>query len=100
MRLSEAWLRCRQTKLVYPNHRLPPWLTGDATRDRSNRWLALASEQLSVKTKLPISVDSHLRFLDRHVQLLRVAPYAVPRTFTTRRHLHDVVACSSHIVWA
>jgi hypothetical protein len=29
----------RETKLIYPNHRLPPWLTEDATRDRSNRLL-------------------------------------------------------------
>jgi hypothetical protein len=41
MRLSDAGLRRRQTKLIYPNHRLPPWLTESAhTRDRSNRWLA------------------------------------------------------------
>jgi hypothetical protein len=39
MRLSDAGLRQRQTKLIYPNHRLPPWLTEDATRDRSNRLL-------------------------------------------------------------
>jgi hypothetical protein len=25
MRLSDAGLRCRQTKLIYPNHRLTPW---------------------------------------------------------------------------
>jgi hypothetical protein len=31
MRLSDARLRCRQTKLFYPNHRLPPWLAEDAT---------------------------------------------------------------------
>jgi hypothetical protein len=39
MRLSDAGLRCRQTKLIDPDHRLPPWLTEDATRDRSNRLL-------------------------------------------------------------
>ena len=39
MRLSDAGLRCRQTKLIYPNHRSPPWLTEDAPRDRSNRLL-------------------------------------------------------------
>jgi len=26
MRLSDARLRNRQTKLIYPNHRFPPWL--------------------------------------------------------------------------
>ena len=30
MRLSDAGLRRHQTKLPYPNHRLPPWLTEDA----------------------------------------------------------------------
>jgi hypothetical protein len=39
MRLSGAGLRRRRTKALYPNHRLPPWLTEDATRDRSNRLL-------------------------------------------------------------
>jgi hypothetical protein len=31
MRLSDARLRRRQTKLIYPNHRPSPWLTEDAT---------------------------------------------------------------------
>ena len=39
MRFSDAGLRCRQTKLIYPNHRLPPWLTEDEARVRSNRLL-------------------------------------------------------------
>src|SRR5580658_5935969 len=30
MRLSDAGLHQRQTKALYPNHRLPPWLTEDA----------------------------------------------------------------------
>ncbi len=30
-RLSDAGLRRRKTKAVYPGHRLPPWLTKDAT---------------------------------------------------------------------
>jgi hypothetical protein len=40
MRLSDARLRRGQTKLIYLDHRLPPWLTEDAARDRSNRLLA------------------------------------------------------------
>jgi hypothetical protein len=39
MKLSGAGLRQREPKRIYPNHRLPPWLTEDATRDRSNRLL-------------------------------------------------------------
>jgi hypothetical protein len=31
MRLSDAELRRRKTKLIYPNHRFPPWLNGDDT---------------------------------------------------------------------
>src|ERR1700720_2572528 len=30
MRLSDAGLRCRKTKLIYPDHRLPSWPTEDA----------------------------------------------------------------------
>ena len=39
MRLSDAGFHLRQSKALYPNHRLPPWLTEDDTRDRSNRLL-------------------------------------------------------------
>jgi hypothetical protein len=39
MRLSDAGLHRRQTKALYPKHRLAPWPTEDATRDRSNRLL-------------------------------------------------------------
>jgi hypothetical protein len=35
MRLSDARLRQRQTKLIYPDHRLLPRFTEDAARDRS-----------------------------------------------------------------
>ena len=41
MRLSDAGLHQRQTKALCPDHRLPPWLTEDARRDRSNRLLGL-----------------------------------------------------------
>jgi hypothetical protein len=39
--LSDAGLRRRPTKLVYPDHRSPPWFTEDETRDRSNRLLGI-----------------------------------------------------------
>jgi hypothetical protein len=39
MRLSDARVRCRKTKLIYLNNRLPPWLTEAAARDGSNRLL-------------------------------------------------------------
>jgi len=41
MRLSDAGLHQRQTKALYPDHRPPPRFTEDATRDRSNRLLAV-----------------------------------------------------------
>jgi hypothetical protein len=67
MRLSDAGLHQRRTKALYPNHRLPPWLTEDATRDRSNRLLgadlaatrivqpiiAMATEIISLKWAPP-----------------------------------------------
>ena len=40
IRLSDAGLRQRQTELIYPNHRPPPWPTEDASsRARSSRLL-------------------------------------------------------------
>jgi hypothetical protein len=39
MRLSDAGLRRRQTNLIYPDHRLPPWPNETRPRDRSNRLL-------------------------------------------------------------
>src|SRR5579862_3788630 len=40
MRLSDAGLGRHRTKLFYPDHHpLPPWLTEEAIRDRSNRLL-------------------------------------------------------------
>ena len=41
-RLNDAGLRKRRTKMLYTNHRLPPWLTEDDTRDRSNPLLECA----------------------------------------------------------
>jgi hypothetical protein len=46
MRLSDAGLRQHRTKALYPNHRLPPWLNEDDTRDRSNRLLGDATATL------------------------------------------------------
>src|SRR5580693_9196522 len=39
MRLSDAGLRRQPTKLIYPDHRFPPWPNEAAPRDRSNRLL-------------------------------------------------------------
>jgi len=55
MRLSDAGLRRRQTKALYLNHRLPPWLNEDATRDRSNRLL---------DAYVPLNGAFHLSLID------------------------------------
>src|SRR5258708_3029402 len=39
MRLSDAGMRCRGTKLIYLNHRPSPWPTEDAPHDRSKQLL-------------------------------------------------------------
>ena len=46
MRLSDARYRQRQTKLLYPHHRLHPLLTEAATRDGSNRLLDATTSAL------------------------------------------------------
>jgi hypothetical protein len=49
MRLSDARARRKKTKLIYLNHRLPPWLNEDDTpRDRSNRWLDVIRVELRI----------------------------------------------------
>jgi hypothetical protein len=53
MRLGDAGLRQRQTKARYPNHRLPPWLTEDATRDRSSRLLDGCADGKFAPSKMP-----------------------------------------------
>jgi hypothetical protein len=45
MRLSDAGLHQRQTKALYLNHQPSPWLTEDATRDRSNGLLCVCASQ-------------------------------------------------------
>jgi hypothetical protein len=51
MRLSDAGLRQRQTKALYLNHRPPPWLTEDDSRDRSNRLLGIVVASVYVEGK-------------------------------------------------
>ena len=56
MTVSDARVRQRQTKLLYLNHRLPPWPTEDATRDRSN--LLDITREVRVNS-LPINIVPH-----------------------------------------
>jgi hypothetical protein len=64
MRLSDAGLRQRKTKLIYPDHRLPPWLNEDAPRDRSNRLLDGSADDSHCATfnGAHFDHDSHARY--------------------------------------
>jgi len=59
MRLSDAGLHQHQTKAVYPDHRLPPWLTEGPTRDRSNRLLAVEPQRVTLRPRKQ-ETDQHL----------------------------------------
>jgi hypothetical protein len=58
MRLSDAGLHFGETKLIYPDHRLPPWLTEDDARDRSNRLLGATRETLA-PSQCSIHTETH-----------------------------------------
>ncbi len=81
-RLSDAGLRCRPTKLIYPNHRPPPWTTEDTPRDRSKQLLefgATPASQMPLFTCFKDRPDSN-------------ADQSVPRTQYVRnaQHWHHV----------
>jgi hypothetical protein len=61
MRLSDAGLRRRPTKLIYLNDRPPPWLTEDVTRDRSNRLLDLIQDRRPKKYRSIVSLLQAIR---------------------------------------
>jgi hypothetical protein len=75
MRLSDAGLRQRQTKALDPNHRLPPWLTQAAPRDRSNRLLdACGDGDRSASVVVPQLARSRTRIkLSDHCTRVRPA---------------------------
>jgi hypothetical protein len=81
MRLSDAGVRRRPTKLFYPNHRLPPWLTEDAARDRSNRLLDCRATPAS-KLTLGSIAELTLGLVGRK------DPVVVPATGAQRRLLN------------
>ena len=72
MRLSDAGLRLRRTKALYPNHRSPPWLTEhDAPRSlepivRGQRHVEPAVVGQGNCTRLmPISADRGMCSIER-----------------------------------
>ena len=60
IRLSDARLRRQQSKLIYPNHRLPPWPTEAATRERSNRLLDVIATSTKVSSGAQMRVENAL----------------------------------------
>jgi hypothetical protein len=57
MRLGDAGLRCRQTNLLYPNHRLRPWLAEVAPHDRSNRLLDVSRTKVNWRAVCNNSIE-------------------------------------------
>jgi hypothetical protein len=90
MRLSDAGLRQRPTKLLYPNHRLPPWLSEDAPRDRSNRLLDPA---LPKKARIRVLIHKHHEVFDGCDIWSRLIP--VPFQITTQPKYLPVVSRSN-----
>jgi hypothetical protein len=69
MRLSGKRMRCRQSKLLYLNHRLPPWLNEDDPRSPLE---PLVRQQLADDIGVPIHRIGVARF---HQKMLAMAQY-------------------------
>src|ERR1700730_9142730 len=79
MRLSDAGLRQRQTKALYPHHPSPPWLIEDATRDRSNRLLGASAERMIMLFGANPSIEKPTGNDWISVPPLRIPPQPPPR---------------------
>jgi len=84
MRLSDAGLRRHPTKLIYPNHPLPPWLTEDTTP----RSLEPMVRSLAIWAPLrlagyPVMISVHLYIWAMRKKVL---------CFSARFHLRTVCA--------
>src|ERR1700722_9288733 len=53
MKLIDAGLHCRPTKLIYPDHRLTPWSIEDAACDRWSRLLGVPSRSCLINVHHP-----------------------------------------------
>jgi hypothetical protein len=81
MRLSDAGLRRRRTKVLYPNHRSPPWLTEDPT-PRSLEPIVRRQHTARGRWPISLSITSNLNPRGRPAQIspkhnhakLRVVP--------------------------
>src|SRR5260221_466885 len=95
MRLSDAGMLGRQTKLLYPDHRPSPWLNGDATRDRSNRLLAFCMRRQFFAHYL-----AHLLGCERllHVSLMCPERIVDQRLISLSRTFRGQPKASEHLV--
>jgi hypothetical protein len=76
LRLSDAGLRRRQTKLIYSDHRSPPCLTEYATPcDRSNRLLGLGGN---------LPADNRYRMRHQLNNVIHCDEDDVPQTFDVK----------------
>ena len=87
MRLSDAGLPQHQTKALYPNHRLPPWLTEGAPRDPSNRLLGIAIARDYILARRD-DIGSRFRFVLRDALIFARQRIWIPvRSGTSRREV-------------
>jgi hypothetical protein len=79
--LSDAGLRRRQTKGVYPNHRSSPWLAEVAARDRFNCLIELLLDEqygINVPSRACVVIQ-HWLSSDKHKAALQKAKLSVTR---------------------
>jgi hypothetical protein len=96
MRLSDSGLRQRQSEALYPNHRFPPCLNEDETRDRSNRLLDDVGSLFTPNFKIQPTENA---FASRRTQRLPSgSPTAIPQIAKRERpiaeHCHGSVETS------
>jgi hypothetical protein len=75
MRLSDAGVRCRPTKLIYPNHRFPPWPTEDPA-PRSLEPIVRGRRRATVKSTYdkPAYTQTPNVMLHRYMPLAKASP--------------------------
>ena len=84
MRLSDARLRQHESNLLYLDHRLPPWLTEDAPRDRSNR--LLDGESTVDPSFKAVAITSSLRNI--RIQVVTRAHFKAADADQHKRYTH------------
>src|SRR5467141_2843886 len=103
MMLNDALLCCPKTKLIYPDHRFPPWLIEDTPR-RSNLALAYRRPRMAASRRrvrceeLPLLAVRRLSITNR-----RFAPSPTSlRTLKApqqKESVMEISAPSTHVPW-